>query len=67
MSDFRKRALEARLKRCRGMSAAASQAVNAHMMSRDDLYSVCPRCGRRRHGNYELVTSPCGCENAAGS
>lgn len=67
MSDFRRRAIEARLKRARGMSPAAAEAVKAHMMAQGDLYSVCPRCGKRRHGNYEQVTSPCGCENAASS
>lgn len=62
MTEHRKAAVEARLKRKRGASSAAAELVQAHFRAQADLYGWCPRCGKKRIGTWEQLLGPCGCD-----
>lgn len=61
-SETHRKAAEAALRRRAGMSRDRAQQVRTHFEAQDDLYTVCPRCGKRLRGTLAQIMAPHGCK-----
>lgn len=61
-SETHRKAVEAALRQRAGMSPDQAQRVRAHFEAQDDLYVVCPRCGKRLRGTLEQILADHGCK-----